>query len=185
MNQHPSRRLLDTRRVVAAHTLCVLNALVVLTVSLAFAPSALAAETGSITGRVTDAATGEPIQGIQVCAEPSVASCERTDANGEYTISELATGEYQLGFTPIGGLDYFFYRQTGVSVTAGQVTSGVDVGLTEGGRITGRVTSGSTDEPIEGAEACAREVGGDEKQCGTTNASGEYTIPEIGWALYG
>jgi len=146
---------------------------------LGFASSALAAETGSITGRVTNVATGEPIQGIQVCAEPSVASCERTDANGEYTISELASGEYQLGFTPIGGLDYFFYRQTGVSVTVGQVTSGVDVELTEGGRITGRVTSASTDEPIEGAEACAREVSGDEKQCGTTNANGEYTIPRL------
>jgi Carboxypeptidase regulatory-like domain len=281
MNRHPSRRLLDARGVNAARTLRALAALVVGTITvLVFAPSALAAETGSIagtvtlqgggsnsyigdvsvcaytlaeelkgcsnprldgeytieglaggeykvgfsstglgyldqyyddksslaeaelvpvtvrqtttsidaelhtagkiTGRVTNAVTATPIQSIQVCVEPSVvANCERTDANGEYTISELASGEYHLGFTPIGGLDYFFYRQTGVVVTAGQVTSEVDVGLTEGGRVTGRVTSASTDGPIEGAEACAREVSGDEKQCGTTNANGEYTIPRL------
>lgn len=131
---------------------------------------------GKVTGRVTNAATGEPIQGVQVCATPTVpGDCERTNANGEYTISELAGGEYTLEFTPIGELDYF-YAQTGVSVTAGQVTSGVDVGLTEGGRITGRVTSASTGEPIEGAEACAREARDDEKQCATTNTAGEYSI---------
>jgi len=131
---------------------------------------------GQISGRATNVATGAPIEGIQVCVEPSVVvNCERTNANGGYTISELASGEYTLWFTPTP-LDYLFYKRAGVVVTAGQVTSGVDVGLTEGGRITGQITNASTGEPIEGAEACAHEVDGNITQCGTTNASGEYTI---------
>jgi Carboxypeptidase regulatory-like domain len=137
---------------------------------------------GKITGQVTNAATKAPIQGIQVCVEPSAwSNCEWTNANGEYTISELASGEYELGFSP-DGLDYFFERKTGIVVTAGQVTSGVDEALTEGGRITGRVTDATTGEPIEGAEACAREVEGDGSQCGTTNANGEYTILRLNGA---
>ena len=43
-------------------------------------------------------------------------------------------------------------------VTAGQVTLSVDEALTEGGRITGRVTNAVTGEPIEDVEACARDV---------------------------
>jgi hypothetical protein len=131
---------------------------------------------GEITGQVTNAATKAPIEGIQVCVEPSAGSnCEWTNANGEYTISELPSGEYKLAFSP-NGLDYFFERKTSVVVIAGQVTSGVDQALTEGGRITGRVTDAVTGEPIEGVEACAREVEGDGEQCGTANANGEYAI---------
>ena len=131
---------------------------------------------GGITGRVTNVATGAPIEGIQVCVEPSVVvDCERTGANGEYAFSELASGEYQLEFSP-DELDYLYHRLTDVPVTAGHVTANGDVGLTEGGRITGRVTDASTGTPMEGVEACAHEVDGDITQCGTANASGEYTI---------
>jgi hypothetical protein len=137
---------------------------------------------GQITGQVTNAATKAPIEGIQVCVEPSEwSNCEWTNANGEYTISGLASGEYELGFSP-NGLDYFFERKTGIVVTAGQVTSGVDEALTEGGRITGTVTDASTSKPVEDIEACAREVGGDGSQCGTTNANGEYTILRLNGA---
>jgi len=132
---------------------------------------------GKIAGRITNAATDMPIEGIQVCLEPSVfVTCAWTNANGEYTIAELTSGEYTLGFTSPENVDYFFDKLTGVSVSAGQVTSGVNVGLIEGGRITGRVTDAVTGEPIEDAEVCAREVGGDGEQCGTANANGEYTI---------
>lgn len=130
---------------------------------------------GKITGQVANAATKAPIQGIQVCVQPSAwVNCAWTDSNGEYTISELASGEYQLGFSP-DGLDYFFLRQS-ASVIAGQVTSGVNAALTEGGRMTGRVTDAVIGEPIEDVEACAHEVDGDGSECGTTNANGEYTI---------
>jgi hypothetical protein len=132
---------------------------------------------GKIAGRITNAATDTPIEGIQVCLELSVfVTCEWTNANGEYTIGELASGEYTLGLTSPENIDYFLDKLTGVSVSAGQVTSGVDVGLIEGGRITGQVTDAVTGEPIEDAEACAREVGGNGEQCGTANADGEYTI---------
>ncbi len=135
---------------------------------------------GRITGRVTNAATNAPIEGIEVCVEPSEWNhCVGTNSNGEYAISELTSGEYQLTFSS-QGLDYFFFRQAApVSVTAGQVTSGVNAALTEGGRMTGRVTNAVTGEPIERVEACAREVGGDEVQCGTTNSNGEYAILEL------
>jgi Carboxypeptidase regulatory-like domain len=135
---------------------------------------------GEITGRVTNAATNAPIQGIEACVSETIdgtrwEKCGSSNANGEYTISELASGQYQVVFRP-DGLDYFFSSIQAVSVTAGHVTSGVDAALTEGGRMTGRITDAATGEPVEEAEACAREVRGDEEQCGTANANGEYTI---------
>ncbi len=139
---------------------------------------------GQVTGRVTDAATQQAISNVQVCAlevgsEPGAeGDCATSGPGGEYTISQIASGEYEIAFSPsvFEDLDYFFYDGPTVLVTAGETTSGVDAALTEGGRITGRITSASTGEPIEGAEACAREVGGDGEQCGTANANGEYTI---------
>ncbi len=131
------------------------------------------AGTVSVPGGGLDYSIGD----VDVCAftlTGESSGCGNPKLDGEYTISELASGEYQLGFSP-DGLDYFFLRQS-ASVTARQVTSGVDAALTEGGRMTGRVTDASTGEAIEGVEACAREVGEDGSQCGSTNANGEYTI---------
>ncbi len=137
------------------------------------------AKGGRIAGRVTNAATEAPIQGIEACVSETLDgttwdNCATTDNNGEYVLSGFASGEYRVNFRP-GELDYLYSSVT-VSVTAGQTDSDVDAALTEGGRMTGRITDAVTGEPVEEAEACAREVGGGQEQCGTANANGEYTI---------
>jgi molybdopterin-binding protein len=139
---------------------------------------------GEVTGTVTDAATRQAIQYVQVCARNAGSkprteeNCTTSGSRGEYTISRMASGEYEITFSPsvFENLDYFFYDGPTVTVTAGETTPGIDAELTEGGRMTGRVTDASTGEPIEGVEACARETRGDGSQCEATNASGEYTI---------
>jgi hypothetical protein len=58
-------------------------------------------EGGYISGHVTDALTNTALGGIAVCAEMTgegFSGCASTDANGEYTISGLASGKYQVEF---------------------------------------------------------------------------------------
>ena len=168
---------------------------------------AQAAEGGKIAGKVTNAATEAPIAGIEVCAFPKtsdeepggggeteeegteeeLAQCPTTAANGEYTISGLASGEYIVGFgSPfMGELNYVtqFYNGKSayaeaqpVTVTAGGTVSGIDAKLTEGGRIAGRVTDASTGAAIERAIVCAFGFNPESGGCAFTNANGEYTI---------
>jgi hypothetical protein len=160
---------------------------------------------GKITGKVTSAASEAPIAGIEVCAFPKaddeatggetgeeeteeeLAKCPTTAANGEYTISGLASGEYIVGFgSPfMGELNYVtqFYNGKStyaeaqpVTVTAGGTVSGIDAKLAEGGRITGRVTDASTGAAIERAIVCAFGSNPESGGCALTNANGEYTI---------
>lgn len=98
----------------AARVVCRLVVLVVMILPLGFARTALAAETGAISGKVTDASTHSPIEGIEVCARTpggargSGGRCATTDALGEYSVSELLAGSYTVRFfVPLGtDLDY-------------------------------------------------------------------------------
>lgn len=167
---------------------------------------AQAAEGGKITGEVTSAATEAPIAGIEVCAFPKtsdeapggvetgeegteeeLAQCPTTAANGEYTISGLASGEYIVGFGApfMSELNYVtqFYNGKSayaeaqpVTVTTGGTVSGIDAKLAEGGRIVGRVTDASTGAAIERAIVCAFGSNPESGGCTYTNANGEYTI---------
>jgi molybdopterin-binding protein len=133
---------------------------------------------GQVTGRVTSASTQAAIPNVEVCAREvggkpgEQEPCATSGSNGEYTILPLPSDEYTITFSAstFEDLDYFFYEGPTVKVTAGETISGVDAALTEGGRITGRVTDAATGEPLEGIEACAG------YQCGSTNANGEYII---------
>lgn len=56
---------------------------------------------GSITGTVTEAGSGEPLAGIDVCAENLDSysySCETSGEDGTYTISGLRPGSYKVVF---------------------------------------------------------------------------------------
>jgi hypothetical protein len=155
--------------------LCVLAAPVA-ALALGLAPGAQAAETGRITGRVTDASTQLAIEGIEVCAYATSAmgiegifegiGCATTQANGEYAISGLASGEYEVEFSsPLGsGLNYVtqYYdgksaesEATEVAVATGSTASEIDAQLEAGGRIVGRVTDASTHAAIQDIEVCA------------------------------
>lgn len=62
-------------------------------------PAALAGEASTVTGTVTDAATGDAIFGLQVCATMPVIgtqACSYTTGTGEYRIEGLDTGNYNI-----------------------------------------------------------------------------------------
>ncbi len=132
-------------------------------------------KTGSISGRVTDVETGQPIANVNVtvCDFSGVwVNQTLTDANGDYHVGELLGRDYFLRFSTNDGPYYLrFLTNRGnyasellggepspsdnncvhgktVEVTLGQVTSGVDHVLQKGGSITGRVIESSNLAPL-------------------------------------
>lgn len=155
----------------------------------AFAPSALASPSGAIAGKVTDAATSKPIEGLEVCAfimseaqeeESEGLPCVKTDSHGEYTIHGLAAGNFAVVFgwnlfsilesSSTTSLNYVFeaYKEefppsepTPVAVSAGNTTTGIDAELKEGSEISGTITSAATGAPVQGAFVCALRITGE------------------------
>jgi hypothetical protein len=123
---------------------------------------------GKITGRVTAAANGQPLQNVYVYVYTTTGTCGAgsvaygyTDASGVYTITGLVTGTYYLEFKPSYGSDYLgeYYNDKsslatadGVSVSLGAVVSGIDAALRTASKITGRVTAAGSSAPLEDVE---------------------------------
>ena len=141
-----------------------------------------------ITGKVTAAAgKKEPVAGALVCASGSAGEdCGLSNEAGEYTITGLESGEYQVKFSTLTYAPQYYNGKanaseaTPVSVKAGATTSGINAALQAGGEITGTVTDGFTKKALAGALVCVTPSVG--AGCATTNASGEYTITGLGRA---
>ncbi|NIP66963.1 hypothetical protein GWN63_03895, partial [Candidatus Bathyarchaeota archaeon] len=132
---------------------------------------------GRISGKVTDATSGTGIENIMVMAVSSDGEYSwwaTTDSNGDYSIAtNLATSTYNVtAFNPEG---YVTERISGVEVTAGEETTGVNLALEPSGIISGTVTTTDGD-PLANATVTA--VSGDGQYYGftTTDVSGNYSI---------
>jgi alpha-tubulin suppressor-like RCC1 family protein len=155
-------------------------------------------EGGRIAGRVTNASTTGPIAGIEVCAYSTSGEgfgCALTGAHGEYAVSALGNGDYDVEFSAPreSGLDYvtqyYDHERMGsvadpVAATEGTTTSGIDAQLEEGGRIEGAVTDASTNAAIANVLVCARVSSGKSAGCGLTNATGDYSITGLAGGQY-
>jgi len=86
---------------------------------LVFAGIALAANTGSISGRVTDKQTGEPLIGASVIVEGTELG-NATDLNGQYQIINVQPGTYNVTASYTG---YNDLRTTGVLVVQDNATT--------------------------------------------------------------
>ena len=94
---------------------------------------------GQISGQVTDAATGAPVSGATVTANPGD-YVTRTDASGNYELTP-ATGSYTLTAADYG---YATVSRSGVQVTAGQTaTENFTLTAAPSGTLSGTVTDGS------------------------------------------
>jgi 5-hydroxyisourate hydrolase-like protein (transthyretin family) len=110
--------------------------------------------TATVSGRVT--IKGEPAQGVTVFLKHESTRNElsgKTDENGYFRITGLPAGRYtpmplSLGYLiPRGSTDGMVPRGRMIHVAEGEIIENVDIELTPGGVITGRVT-GSNDRPL-------------------------------------
>ncbi|HEY3952263.1 MAG TPA: carboxypeptidase regulatory-like domain-containing protein [Streptosporangiaceae bacterium] len=127
---------------------------------------------GTISGQVTDSATGQPIAGATVTAQPGN-YVTRTDASGNYELS-LEAGTY----TSLTASDYGYQSATdsNVTVTANQTTT-ENLALTAepSGTLTGRVTDGSGEGWPLHAEITV--PGDPDSPFWTSPHTGKYSIP--------
>lgn len=139
---------------------------------------------GSISGRVTDR-SGNPLQYVRVSAFDSSKNDDEiqanTDYSGNYSITGLAPGEYQVEFhgrsqdyVPQYYSDAFYPDESSsVPVVASGNTGGIDAELSRGGSISGKV-SDSGGAPLSGAWLMVYDANGNEVYDTETDASGQY-----------
>lgn len=98
-----------------------------------------AAPHGTLTGRVTDAATGQPLTGATVSANPG-GYATRTDSDGGYRL-DLRSGTYDVAVAKYG---YLSTTGTGVAVSAGNTgTRDFALAAQPSTTLSGTVTDGS------------------------------------------
>ncbi len=145
-----------------------------------------------LAGRVTAAASGEPVDEDYICAILQPRSsyqsyCAFTDENGEFEIPGLATGSYTVRAAGMAGLAPRFYgtatEATAVPVVAGGTYGGKDIALPAGAKIKGRVTSAEGGGAIRGVSVCASNAE-QEGSCGTTYSNGAYLIEGLDAGSY-
>jgi hypothetical protein len=164
-------------------------------------------EGGSIKGQVTDEVGGEPLMGVSVCVTPQYENttprCVVTNAEGQYEIVGLTTHNYTVEFSPEqSGLHYFGehydnqrfgngHLPTPVSVTAGSITTGIDVALEPSAEIRGVVTAAADGRPLGDILVCIAPALSfpnprslEEFQCSRTSGAGTYFIPGLEGGQY-
>ncbi len=155
-------------------------------------------EGGSISGVVTDAATGYPIGGVRVTITDDAGEAiyanefgPYTDQDGSYDVTNLPPGSYKVEFASEGTLGFQYYKDastlsaaTTVTVAAGQAVMNIDGALTEGGSLKGRVTDASTGQALADAEVGIVDGRGDFLNDAFTDANGQYTVSGIAPGTY-
>jgi N-acetylneuraminic acid mutarotase len=136
----------------------------------------LVKSTGIILGKVVSADTQIGVPEATVTTSPTTTSVS-TDAQGNYTITDVPTGTYSINASVTGCTNNSI---PGVVVTASQTTSASDLSLTcsvapELGVIGGTVTDATTSANISGAIITTAPA----TQTVTTDASGSYTIQNV------
>jgi hypothetical protein len=108
----------------------------------------IAQPSGTISGRVTEVGTGDPIQYASVVAEGlNGYGSDTTDSNGDYVIDTgLGTGSYNVTVTETG---FVSQEMTGINVVEDQVTANVDfeLAVAPSGRISGHILTEGTPIP--------------------------------------
>lgn len=92
--------------------------LFIVLVTLLFPATLFAQSTGSITGRITEKGTDEPLPGVNVRIIGTNLGAA-TDGDGYYTIRNVRSGEYTIEISFIG---FKVVQVTGIDVEAGEAT---------------------------------------------------------------
>lgn len=147
------------------------------------------AQGGSIGGTLTDEDGGAPVANMAACARDDADTyerCTKSDANGNYQMNGLPSGEYSVWYESWNQANYLheFYEDketwaqaTPVTVTAPGVTPGIDAELAKGAQILGHVSQAGTGLPLPEAFVCAEQQPPAEFQrCDMTDAEGNYAL---------
>ena len=142
---------------------------------------------GGVAGIVTDAATGEAIEGARVRVLGNFGggwggwggNSVLTDATGSYSLDDIRTGDRDLRISMSG-----YFTQTVVVTIEDGATTAADAALDalSFGSISGTVTDGATDTPIEGAWVIVRSGGGSffgGWSVTNTDAAGAYSFSDV------
>lgn len=142
---------------------------------------------GGVSGKVTASGSGKPIADVIITASSnsSFGWFTMTDAEGNYRIiTNLPSGTYNVSATyPIG---YFGKTVSGISITTGVETKGVNLALDPSGIISGKVTTKTGDQSLNGVVVTAMST--DKKgyvEFATTEPDGTYRIKSgLGSGVY-
>ena len=157
------------------------------------APISIALTQGSsVVGRVSDATSGAPLDGLWVVAHDATGRSTRgasTGPGGSYTISGLPSGVHHLRTSNWAGYVDELYDDIlcprgscdvgsgdDVTLSAPDPRFGVDFELLQGSVITGTVTAVPGSAPLAGVEVVAYDAEGWETGYSVTDAAGRYTL---------
>jgi hypothetical protein len=151
---------------------------------------------GSISGTVTGTA-GRKLGGICVTAvskaEPAALLAEAyneptSSGNGHYVLAGLPAGRYAVDFVPCFELSYApqWYKGAAgqssarlVTVRAGHASTGINVVLTAGGTLTGKVTSGVSGKPVANVCVLITDSDGNPVAGALSAANGTYRVTHV------
>jgi 5-hydroxyisourate hydrolase-like protein (transthyretin family) len=146
-------------------------------------------EGASISGRVTDAATGYPLADVGVTLFDAAGrqvypfNGGSTEADGTYHLTNLAPGTYRVKFSSEGALAFQYYAST-LTLSAGQDVTNIDAALTPGGTLEGVVTDSATGEGLAEVSVGVFDSNGNYVSFGSTDPSGRYEIAGLAPGTY-
>ncbi len=162
---------------------------------LGTAPASAVEINGSISGTITNDASGRLLGGADTDVTMTLYDASDTwlgttnpDGSGVYVFSELAVGDYKVQAEFLGGeiqeIEWYdnafaIGDATVVPVGAGVDVTGIDIAMTIGGSISGTVLDAVTGLPIEGIRVAADHTTQASSGAAVTAADGTYTIYEL------
>lgn len=167
----------------------------------------LGAGTASISGKVTDASSGQPLDNVVVSiwivdigGNASWVKDVTTISDGTYFAGDLSAGNYKVYFYPQGGnyVDQWYNGKSDIafadliSVADGASVVNIDAALQVGAIISGTVTDdSSTPAPLTGVSVKAEPVDGSgnldvsrSSKVTTTDLNGNYSIAGLQGGFY-
>jgi len=109
---------------------------------------------GRVEGRVTFADTDKPAEGIVVFIQGIQPTMDygqaTTDENGNYTVTNLSSGQYDVMFSTSEIGDWTASAKEFVQVVEGETTKNADLKLIKSIAIAGKALEKDTDKPVSG-----------------------------------